>query len=134
MWSPPGGIQRGIRPEVLTLSKEYWEHLKEHAVPLDERHIRALSHSGMALDIYTWLAHRLHRIPETKPALVTWPLLHDQFGAEIAGLRNFRRMFRIALKQVLALYPSAKIAVQPGGLLLRTSPPIVKPRLSLVCS
>jgi hypothetical protein len=40
------------------LSLDYWESLKAHAVPLDEGHIARLSHSALALDIYSWLANR----------------------------------------------------------------------------
>jgi hypothetical protein len=134
MWSPKDENQRVLWPSTVELSKPYWESLKEHAVPLEERHIAALSHSGMALDVYTWLAHRLHRVPEGKPALVTWPLLQQQFGAEIALLRNFRRFFRVALKQVLSLYRDAKVHDTDGGLVLHKSSPIVKPRVALIMS
>jgi len=34
-----------------------------HAVPLDERALAGLAHSSLALDIYAWLAQRLHRVP-----------------------------------------------------------------------
>lgn len=36
---------------------------QKHTVPLDERALAGLAHSAMALDIYTWLAQRLHRVP-----------------------------------------------------------------------
>lgn len=106
--------------------------MKAHAVPLAESHIAALSHSGMALDLYAWLAQRLHRVPVGKPAFITWPIVHAQFGGEIAGIRNFRRMFRVALKQVLELYKAALIDVDDRGLTLHHSKPVVLPRLSVV--
>jgi hypothetical protein len=75
-----------------------------HAVPLNEVHIAALSHSALALDIYAWLAQRLHRIPPGKPQRVSWEALQDQFGPGYKRTRKFREVFRIALKKVLALY------------------------------
>lgn len=49
------------------LNGKYFASLKKHAVPLDERALAALSHSAMALDIYAWLAQRLHRVPRGRP-------------------------------------------------------------------
>ena len=34
----------------------------------------------MALDIYCWLAQRLHRIPTGQPQFVSWGAIYDQFG------------------------------------------------------
>jgi hypothetical protein len=132
IWFPKDDRQRVFWPSTVRLSLDYWESLKAHAVPLMESHIAALSHSGMGLDIYAWLAQRLHRVPAGKPAMVSWPILQVQFGGEIQGIRNFRRMFRIALKQVLALYRDAKIEVDGQGLTLHPSKPVVMPRLQVL--
>ncbi len=132
MWAPREAKESLPWPGQVTLSDAYWKTLKDHSVPLEEQHIRALKHSSMAMDVYVWLAHRLHRIPDGKPCLVTWPLLQDQFGAGIGRLTNFRMFFRVALRQVLTLYREAKIEDTAGGLVLRKSPPIIKPRLSVV--
>ena len=51
-------------PSTIKLGAEYFESLIEHAVPLDERSVAALAHSALALDLYVWLAQRLHRIPQ----------------------------------------------------------------------
>jgi hypothetical protein len=82
-----------------------------HAVPLDEMHIAALSHSSLCLDIYAWLAQRLHRIPVGKPARVSWAALHSQFGQGYNPERidKFRQVFRVALKEVLTLYTAARV-------------------------
>lgn len=40
------------------------------AVPLNETAVMRLAHNAMALDIYTWLAQRLHRVPEGPGLLV----------------------------------------------------------------
>jgi hypothetical protein len=138
--------QRGLWPSVVTLSPEYFESLREHAVPMDEAHIVGLSHSALALDIYTWLVSRLHRIPAGKPVRVPWPSLHNQFGQgyDPNRINKFRQVFRVALKQVLTVYRDARVEddvkrpparltangwreeVSPG-LLLHKSPPPVPP-------
>ena len=71
-------------PSVVRLSQEYFESLASHAVPLDERAIAALANSPVALDVYAWLAQRLHRIPKNKLQQVSWPALYEQFGQGIA--------------------------------------------------
>jgi len=71
----------------LHLNHQYFDSLQKHAVPLDERALAALSHSAMALDIYVWLAQRLHRIPHGKLQFITWAAIKGQFGAEPATRR-----------------------------------------------
>ncbi len=133
IWFPKDERQRVFWPSTVRLSLDYWESLKAHAVPLVESHIAALSHSGMALDVYAWLAQRLHRVPTGKPALVSWPLLQAQFGQDYARLDQFRdRGFKPALKQVLALYRDARVEVDGRGLTLYQSKPVVLPRLRVV--
>jgi hypothetical protein len=109
IWFPKDERQRVLWPSTIRLSHDYWESLKNHAVPLDERHIACLSHSGMALDIYAWLAGRLCRIPTNKPVTISWQALHAQFGQGYGLVNNFRRVFKIALKEVLTQYRTARI-------------------------
>jgi hypothetical protein len=109
LWFPKNENERVLWPSQIELSLDYWESLRRHAVPLDESHIAALSHSSMALDIYAWLACRLHRVPPNKPCTVSWPSLQAQFGQGYGRLRNFRRDFLEALKQVQTLYKGAHI-------------------------
>jgi hypothetical protein len=54
--------QRALWPGVMVLSEEYYKSLLESSVPLDNRALQALKGSAFALDVYTWLAHRLYRI------------------------------------------------------------------------
>ena len=63
----------------------------------------------MALDLYAWLAQRLHRVPRCQPHFVAWAALKDQFGSEFVRMDHFKHKFRVALGQVLAFYPAAKI-------------------------
>ena len=111
VWFCKDDRQRVLWPSYVELSLDYFTSLQEHAVPLDEYHIAALSHTAMGLDIYAWLAQRLHRVPVNKPAFVSWAALHNQFGQgyDPERINKFRQVFRVALKQVLELYQSAHI-------------------------
>ena len=70
--------------------------MSENALPLDALAIRALQQSAMALDVYTWLAHRLCRIPRNKPALISWGALQVQFGPEYSSTTKSLNDFREA--------------------------------------
>ena len=112
IWFTKDERQRILWPSIIDLSLDYFESLMALAVPLDENHIGALSHSALALDIYAWLSQRLHRVPSNKPAFVSWAALHAQFGQGYTGdqaVKKFRSVFKTALKQVLTVYKTARI-------------------------
>ena len=120
------GSQRALWPGVMHLSDAYYDSLRELSVPLDPRAIGALSQSSLALDIYTWLAHRLHRV-RNGGQTIHWKSLRGQFGSMYASPVNFKRKWKEALAQALQVYPDARIEVIPGGVRLRPSnPPILK--------
>ena len=63
------GIDRGNRTFVreILMTEPFFEHLRQHAVPLNETAIRQIRDSATALDLYTWLAYRLPRLnPESR--------------------------------------------------------------------
>ncbi|OWK45584.1 replication protein RepA [Fimbriiglobus ruber] len=125
LWFPKQADQRVLWPSTVRLSEEYFRSLGKHAVPLDHRAVAALSSSSMALDVYAWLAQRLHRIPAGKPQPITWLALYEQFGQGFARLRDFRRNFLHTLHTVIAAYPQARIDADEVGLTLSQSPPPV---------
>jgi len=134
LWFPKHANQRILWPSTVRLSRDYFDSLGRHAVPLDERAVAALAHSAMGLDIYTWLAQRLHRVSEGKPQFLPWTALKEQYGQGYGRMDNFRRVFLKALKAVQTQYPAARIEADRKGLLLRNSPPPVSQRLTLVSS
>jgi hypothetical protein len=131
-WLQHDGSQRTLWPGVIELSTEFYDTLTKHAVPLDYRAIAALRHSSLALDIYTWLAHRLCRIEKPAGVMLSWENLREQFGQEYHDTKNFKREFRDGLRQVSAVYPDAHIDLTPGGLILMPSrPPISQTMIAL---
>ncbi len=128
LWSGEDG-QRLLWPSIVRLSDAYFRSLMDHAIPLDERALGALSHTAMGLDVYAWLAQRLHRVAPGQDVLIAWPLLHDQFGSGYGRLRAFRAAFCVAVRQVLAVYRDARLEIDERGLVLRHSKPPVARRM-----
>lgn len=123
-WSHATNGQRALWPGIMHLSQTYYDTLCELSVPLDPRAIGALAGASLDLDIYTWLAHRLHRLPKSGQP-IHWRGLRGQFGPDYKNPRDFKRAFLASLRRVLAVYPTAKVDVQPGLVMLRPSPPPV---------
>lgn len=124
LWFPKDERQRVLWPTAIVFSREYFDTLLDHAVPLDERALAALSHSAMALDIYAWLGQRLHRVHPREAAFIPWTAVHRQFGLGYTQrIRKFRAVFLTALRQVLAVYPAARVSSDLKGLTLQHSAP-----------
>jgi len=109
--------------ETVKLSEGFFEELKRHPLPLQESAIKALSNNSQALDVYCWLAYRLHSLRAPTP--VTWSALYAQFGAGYSCLKNFKMRFYDNLTMAMAVYPDAKVDVEPKRLLLHPSAPAV---------
>lgn len=134
LWFPKSEGQRVLWPSTLRLSSDYFDSLTRHAVPLHDQALMALSGNAMALDLYAWLAQRLHRVDASKPALIPWPSLRDQFGWSYDQLIHFRPVFRRTLQLVVSQYQGANVELDKRGLVLRHSPSPVRERTLIVVS
>jgi hypothetical protein len=134
LWLQKDERQRALWPSTVCLSTEYFESLQKHAVPLNESDLAALAHTAMGLDIYAWLAQRLHRIDPRKPAFIPWVSLKEQFGWHYHRMDNFKAPFRKALAQVRSRYQMARIELDDRGMTARNSPPPVAKRMVLISS
>lgn len=110
--------------ETARLSESFFHQLRQHAVPLDEAAIRHIRNSSMALDVYCWLAYRLHSLQDDK--MVSWGALATQFGAGIRLRKHFKAAFTENLQLAQAVYRDARVTLTPDGLLLQPSPPPVR--------
>ncbi len=129
-WLPAAPSQRATWPGSLVLDAEFFDALVQHSVPLDGRALHALRGSALTLDIYVWLAHRLHRL-DHQPLWLPWRTVKLQFGCDYEGKHghgDFCRSFKLALRRVLIVYPTAWVCVKRGGIELRQSEPPVPPR------
>jgi hypothetical protein len=87
--------QGGLFVETASLSQSFFEELKRHPVPVEEAAVRQLANNSLALDVYCWLAYRLHSLKD--PITVSWKALHGQFGRSVARLDHFKEHFRSVL-------------------------------------
>ena len=117
--------QGSLFVEKARLSEGFFDQLRRHPVPLEEAAIKAVNNNSMALDLYAWLAYRLHVLKGPTP--VSWRALKPQFGMGFGRMDNFRARFLDNLKLALAVYPGAKVEVEETGLILHPSRPPVSP-------
>lgn len=117
--------QPSLWQDRVRLNEAFYRSLIEHPVPVSETALREIGNKSMAIDIYVWLAYRLHSL--SKPTPVSWGSLFTQFGAGFSALRNFKPAFIEALRMALAAYPDAQVTVESTSITLTPSrPPIAK--------
>ena len=119
--------QASLFIETARLSETFFEQLKRHPVPLEEAAIKSISNNSQALDIYCWLAYRLHVLPNARS--ITWRALHAQFGGGYRRLDHFKERFIDNLKIAIAVYRHADVDINPEGVVLKPSRPPVAPRI-----
>lgn len=128
-WQPQDAAEAGAWQSRLQLSEPFFKECIEHPLPIDMRAMKVLRQSPLALDIYVWLTHRMSYL--SKRTTIPWVSLSGQFGAGYAvndqGLRDFKRAFLRELKNVVAIYPEAKLSESRNGLVLYPSPTHVLP-------
>ena len=123
-----GSFLREIR-----MTEAFYDHLKDHAVPLNENAIGQLRDSPTALDLYTWLAYRLPRISPKRASQLSWAQLAVHFGNDGRNIRKFRQTIRDAWeRQVSAVYPDAKVDFDTQAVKLHASPPPLHQRLVVI--
>ena len=105
------------------LDEGFWRSLKDHPVPIREEALRAIGTRSLAIDVYVWLAYRLHSL--SRPTPVSWAAIHGQFGAGFRLVRQIKPTFNDALTLALAVYPEARVDLDKDGIVLHPSVPAV---------
>ena len=115
--------QSALFDDVVVLDEAFFKALQDHPVPLLESAIRQIKEKSMALDLYVWLAYRLHSLG--RPTSINWISLHNQFGSGFQRVRQFKPQFLDALSAATAAYPDAEVDVSEAGITLHPSRPPV---------
>ncbi len=105
------------------LDQSFYKALRDHPVPVSETALRAIGPRSMTLDVYIWLAYRLHAL--NRDTDVSWAALYSQFGAGFKRIRAFRAQFTESLGLALAAYPDARVTLEDAGLTLHPSRPAI---------
>jgi Plasmid encoded RepA protein len=129
VWFAQDSEQHSFWPSEIVLTDQFYQSLKEHAVPHDFRSLAAIQNKPRAIDIYLWMTQRQCRIPHHKPLLMRWKDLHEMFGGQ-STRKEFKRKFPADLMAARTCYPDAKIEEHPEGYLFKRSPtPIPKTQI-----
>jgi hypothetical protein len=111
----------------LRLAPEFCADIANHAVPLDLAAVAALQSSPVAMDVYAWMAQRLHRITSAHGDGIAWAALRTQFGDDKMPMFKFRQHFKGILERVHGQYQDARFAVSDTGIrLFQSHPPVAK--------
>ena len=127
LWFPRDEHQQTLWPTEIVLTDDFYENLREHAIPYDYRGLAQIQNNARAIDIFLWMTQRLQRIPANKPLFLGWNHLYDMFGGGIAAQRNFPTHFRKSLLAARTAYPEARINdCGSKGFEFRSSPPPIQ--------
>ena len=74
VWFPSIPQQDTLWPSEIILTTDYYNSLKDHAVPFDFRALKAIQQKPRAQDIYLWMTQRL------------WKRCHEATSAALAGI------------------------------------------------
>jgi hypothetical protein len=110
---------------VIELSTDFFRAVLEQPIPVDREVLRALP-TPLALDLYSWLSIRASSLKE--PVEIPWSTLAFQFGASPEEPQGFQAFFLEQAETVLDLYPAARLAEGPRGLILSPALRHVQPR------
>jgi hypothetical protein len=117
VWLPSDPDQKTLWSTKLYLDQDFFQSLKEHALPVNIKILRAFAHSAKQIDMILWLAYRLRSVK--KPYRLTWGTLQQQFGADVRSRsRKFRQSFREDLASILEVFPDLPIRLSEDGLFL----------------
>jgi Plasmid encoded RepA protein len=115
--------QPALWQDRVILDEDFYRALRDHPVPVSDAALRAIGPRSLVIDIYVWLAYRLHAL--RRDVEISWTALHVQFGAEVGRLRGFRKYFIECLALATAAYPEARVDLGDRGLILRPSRPAI---------
>lgn len=133
IWWTKNAQQRHLWGNYLRFSDDYYNEVMAHGVPLDRRALSALSGNSLAIDVYSFLAHRLHSIPEGRPLNISWAAMKGQFGANYSRMDHFKEKFRHVLAMVYPVYQDARIEeIKNRGFVLYHSKPPIPPKTSII--
>jgi hypothetical protein len=118
--------QLALWESAVVLDEYFYKELSEHPVPINEDALKAIGPKSLVINLYIWLAYRLHSLKRDQR--VGWLSLYTQFGSGYKHIRQFRFKFLEALELAVAAYPEARLTADEAGLILLPSKPPIAVR------
>lgn len=115
-WSPRCAVQRSLFRSYLVLDDAFFQEIITNPIPIKVEALRMLQKSSLALDLYTWLTFRVHRLQQ--PVTISWSALERQFGANYAVTDEFARRCRRTIRKILVFYPQLRVEFPRGRIRL----------------
>ncbi|MFW8642894.1 replication protein RepA [Rhizobium beringeri] len=127
VWFPTHPDQQMLWASTITFSREFYDTLARHALPVNVHAIRAFS--GLAAQDRHLLLARPPLLQLGEPVSISWKALKEQFGeghfvtsGKTGGYtrdRDFRAKFTKELAHICELFPKLPVAVNEGGIRLK---------------
>jgi hypothetical protein len=113
IWLPQVANQKMLWPEKLTLGDQFYATLTKHAMPVNLHAVRAFAGSPRKLDLYFWISYRYTTI--TRPVLISWNGLKEQFGTGYKRDRRFRTDFADEIREIKEVFPKLPVKIDESG-------------------
>ena len=123
LWFSDTPDQQSLWPTTIQFSRDFFEQLQNHALPIDVRVLRALSNSARRLDLLFWVTYRITRL-QTRLVL-DWAPLKGQFGEGYARARDFRSALNEDVSALKELFPKLPLRLTERGLEMDPTDPAV---------
>lgn len=116
VWLPAQPSARVLWPSSITFSQEFYQTLKQHALPVNVHAVRAFAGSPRKLDMLFWLGYRLNGL--AKPVPISWSALKEQFGVGYSRERRFRSDFAQEIAEIKEVFPKLPVKVTEEGIII----------------
>lgn len=123
LWMSDDPDQKSLWPTTVTFSTDFYNSLREHALPIDVRALHAFANSAMKLDLLFWLNYRLHSMKSN--LVLDWKPLQAQFGEGYGRERDFRAKLAEAIAHISEVFPKLPVKLSERGLELQNAEPSV---------
>lgn len=121
VWLPVNADQLTLWPSQLTFSRDFYDSLCQHALPVRAEALKAFAASSRKIDMYTWFNYRLYSL--RRPLKMSWAAVAAQFQGDFQRLRSFRAQFADDLRDMKEVFPKLPVALAEHGLIMQPAGP-----------
>lgn len=116
VWFPKEKGATHTWSSTLTFSREFYDTLTKHALPVNVHAVRAFANSARKLDLLFWLGYRMNAIE--KPVTIPWSSLKEQFGPGYTRDRKFREDFADEIHDIMDVFPKLPVKLTDTGFII----------------